>query len=36
MKVGVAPPILAWLWGQQDCLQSNRVMGEGKIGGESD
>lgn len=32
MKVGVALPLLVWLWGQRDCHQSNEGMGEGKTG----
>lgn len=36
MKVGVALPLLVWLWGQWDCHQSNKGMRKGKTGGEGD
>lgn len=32
MKVGVALPLLVWLWGQWNCHQANKGMGEGKPG----
>lgn len=32
MKVGVALPLVVWLWGQWNYHQANKGMGEGKPG----